>query len=183
MDSLYSRGQALFKIERGCMVSIGDVVVYGQEVCTVVGKEKKGPDQEDYYVFCPVDDETMTIYAPKKFAKARTRPIITPEGAEALIDRIPDIETVDVDDRSIEDVYKKLMKSGAPEDLVKVVKTAYLRSEAKHQKGLKKSEKDKTYFRAAEKLLYSELSVVLERTYDDTRDYLMSRVESLAEPA
>ncbi|OYX43770.1 hypothetical protein B7Y94_00960 [Candidatus Saccharibacteria bacterium 32-49-12] len=161
------------------MAKSGDIVVYRRDVCRVKDLIKKYRNDEDYYVLLPLNDETLTVYVSVENAAKLFRPVISREEAEELISKIPSIEPVEVGDRMIENVYRDLIHSNEHEDLVRVIKTAYLRSEEKLQKGLRRSEKDKTYFRMAEKILYSELSVCLEKTYNETEEYVVSQVRLL----
>ena len=161
------------------MAKSGDIVVYRRDVCRVKDLIKKYRNDEDYYVLLPLNDETLTVYVSVENAAKLFRPVISREEAEELISKIPNIEPVEVGDRMIENVYRDLIHSNEHEDLVRVIKTAYLRSEEKLQKGLRRSEKDKTYFRMAEKILYSELSVCLEKTYNETEEYVVSQVRLL----
>ena len=158
------------------MAKAGDIVVYRRDVCKVKGLAKKYRNDEDYYILSPLDDDTLTVYTTIANAKKLFRPVISRKEAKELIERIPSIEPVEVGDRMIETVYKELIHSDEHEDLVRIIKTAYLRSEAKLKKGLRRSEKDKMYFRMAEKMLYSELAASLEKTYDETEEYVVTQV-------
>lgn len=162
------------------MVSIGDIIMHRRDVCRVKGVAEKYRDDEDYYVLAPLDDDTLTVYVLKVNAEKLFRPVMSRDEAEQLIARIPEIEPVDIGDRMIESVYKELIGSDAHEDLVRIIKTAYVRSEAKLSKGLRRTEKDKMYFRMAEKILYSELAASLEKTYEETEEYIVDQVRVLS---
>lgn len=158
------------------MAKAGDIIVYRRDVCKVKGLAENYRNDEDYYILVPLNDDTLTVYTSVKSAKKLFRPVISRDEAEELIERIPDIQPVEIDGRMAEAVYKELIHSDEHEDLVRIIKTAYLRSEEKLQKGLKRNEKDKMYFRMAEKMLYSELAASLEKTYDETEEYVVNRV-------
>jgi CarD family transcriptional regulator len=79
----------------------------------------------------------------------------------------------------IELEYKNLLSTGSKEDIIKVIKTAYLRNKERLQKKKKLSEKDTNYLEKAEKLLYNELSVVLNLSIDATREYIIDKVEAI----
>ncbi len=161
------------------MSKAGDIIVYRRDVCKVKGLAEKYRNDEDYYILSPLNDDTLTVYTSVKSAKKLFRPVISRLEAEELIARIPDIEPVDIEGRMIEAVYKELIHSDEHEDLVRIIKTAYIRGEAKLRKGLRRGEKDKMYFRMAEKMLYNELAASLEKTYDETEEYVVSRVRLL----
>lgn len=76
----------------------------------------------------------------------------------------------------MENIYKTLMSSGTHKDLIKIIKTTYLRNEKRLNDNKKISEIDDSYFRTAEKFLYNEFSIVLNKTYDETKDYVINEV-------
>lgn len=160
------------------MATIGDIVVYRRDVCKVKGLAEKYRDDEDYYILTPLDDETLTVYISVEKSKELFRPVMSRDEAEALIEKIPSIEPVEVGDRMIESVYRELIHTDEHEDLVRIIKTCYLRNAAKLSKGQRRSEKDKMYFRMAEKMLYRELAASLDKTYDETADYILGQFES-----
>ena len=86
------------------------------------------------------------------------------------------LEVIEENDRMMENTYKTLMHSGTHEDLIKIIKTTYLRNEKRLNDNKKISEIDDSYFRTAEKFLYNEFSIVLNKTYDETKDYVINEV-------
>lgn len=162
------------------MLKVGQTIMYRRDVCTVKQRLKNFREDQDYYKLAPHYDQSLLINAPVDSVNQSFRKLLTRTEIDSLISNIPDIQCVDVEDRTLEAVYKDLYHSEKHEDLVKIIKTAYMRGEKKLQKGLKRSERDKEYFRKAEKALYSELAVVLGKTVDDTREYVVGRVAALA---
>lgn len=154
--------------------------MYRRDVCTVKAIVKNYRDDHDYYKLAPFYDESLMIHAPMDGVDNSCRHLLSKPEIEKLISLIPTIECIDTDDRTLESIYKELYHSEKHEDLVRIIKTAYMRGEKKIEKGQKRSERDKEYFRKAEKALYSELAVVLEKSIDDTREYMVDRVAALA---
>jgi len=72
--------------------------------------------------------------------------------------------------------YKNLLSSGSHEDLVKIIKTTYLRNKERIDNKKKISDKDNRYFQLAEKYLYNEFSIVLGLTIEDTKEYVIDKV-------
>ena len=52
-----------------------------------------------------------------------------------------------------------MLYKGDIEDLIKIIKTAYIRNDNRLKNNKKISDKDKTYFEKAEEYLYNELSI------------------------
>ena len=97
--------------------------------------------------------------------------------ANDLINKIPEIEPLtNINDKLLERTYKDLLYNGNHEDLIKIIKTAYLRNDTRLKNNKKLSEKDNIYFKQAEKYLYNEISVSLKISFEDTKNYIINRV-------
>lgn len=163
------------------MYKVGDIVVHKRDICKITGIIKKFRLDEDYYTLTPIDDSSLVIHTPIMDKRGLIRSIISKEAAETLINEIPDIETIQFDDdRALEGKYNTLIDSGKHRDLIQIIKTTYIRREEKENCGKKVSEKDKNFFRLAEKMFYTELSVALNKTYDETKEYIVSQVAKIA---
>lgn len=93
---------------------------------------------------------------------------------------MPTVDTINVDSKLAESEYKKLLDSDSYLDLIKIIKTTYLRNKERVDNKKKVSDKDKHYFEKAERYLYSEFSIVLGKTFDETREYVISKVEEIS---
>ena len=54
-----------------------------------------------------------------------------------------------------------------------------MRNDDRKNKNKKVSEKDNDYFNKAEKYLYNELSIALSMSFDETKDYIIKKVQEL----
>lgn len=156
------------------MFQEGQFVVYKRDVCKI--REKKNINNIFYYVLNPIDDNSLTITVPHS---KLIRTIISKEESDKLISSISNIDIVKIHDKLIENEYKNLLNSGNLEDLVKIIKTTYLRNKARLDNHKKIGEKDDNYFKKAERLLYNEISISLGLSYDETKNYITKRVEDL----
>lgn len=161
------------------MFNVNDFLVYKKEVCRV--KEIKGNslDKSSYYVLIPVTDESLKIEVPTANRLGHLRNLISIEEIDNIIKKIPSIKIIEENDRLIENEYKELLKSGTFEDLITIIKTTYLRNKAREDTKRKLSDKDNTYFNLAEKYLYTEFSIVLNKSYEDTKKYVEDEVRKL----
>lgn len=159
------------------MFDIGEYVVYKRNVCNI--KDIKEVKDKKYYVLEPIDDKSLTISVLLENASKVLRNIISKEESEKLIESIPNIESIKINDKLIENEYKNLLNTGRLEDLIKIIKTTYLRNYDRISNRKKISEKDDNYFNKAENLLYNELSISLGKSYEDTKKYVIDKVESL----
>lgn len=152
------------------MFEIGEVVSYNQYICKI--KSIKKNHNNEYYVMNPVDDETLVIEIPIENKISSIKKIMTYDEAMELIKKLNSIEVISVSDKYIEQQYKDLLKTRDKENIVKVIKTAYLRNKKREEENKKISEKDKSYLEKAEKLLYNEISFSLKKSYDDTKQFI-----------
>ncbi len=163
------------------MYKINDYLVYGKDVCKVCEIEEKKFNNEDYYLLRPIKDPTLKIEIPITNKNNKIRDLISKEELENLLNEIPKIETIKTNEKFLESEYKQLLSTGSHKDLIKIIKTTYLRNQKRLENNKKKTEKDTTYFELAEQYLYNEFSIVLGYDYDQTKDYIRKRVSDLVE--
>ena len=146
-----------------------DYIVYRKETCKIIEKE------DGYYRLVPVNDTSIKYIVPvdSNFLKK----VITKEEIDRLLLEIPEINTIDLGEKQIEQEYKDLMKSGTHEDLVKIIKTSYLRNQIRILNNKRISEIDDEYFRRAEKYLYEEIGIVLNLSFENTKKYIINKLK------
>lgn len=146
-----------------------DYIVYRKETCKIIEKE------DGYYRLVPVNDTSIKYKVPvdSNFLKK----VITKEEIDRLLLEIPEINTIDLGEKQIEQEYKELMKSGTHEDLVKIIKTSYLRNQIRILNNKRISEIDDEYFRRAEKYLYEEIGIVLNLSFENTKEYITNKLK------
>lgn len=146
-----------------------DYIVYRKETCKIIEKE------DGYYRLVPVNDTSIKYKVPvnSNFLKK----VITKEEIDRLLLEIPEINTIDLGEKQIEQEYKELMKSGTHEDLVKIIKTSYLRNQIRILNNKRISEIDDEYFKRAEKYLYEEIGIVLNLSFENTKEYIINKLK------
>ena len=160
------------------MFEVGDSVIYKRDVCIIKEIRKDIINEMDYYVLSPIDDKSLTINVPIKNSLNLIRNAISNKEVENLIKKIPNIKTLDIYSKTLDNEYRELFYSGSLEDLITIIKTTYLRNNARISQNKKPSEKDNSLFIKAEKLLYNELSVSLGKTFDETKQYVIDRINN-----
>ena len=112
------------------MYKTNDYLVYKKDVCKVKDIKKNKLNGLDYYILVPIDDDSLIIDVPTDNRMGYIKDIITKEEAEKLINSIPQIEPLsNIEDKNIENRYKNLIYNGTREDLIRIIKTTYLRNE------------------------------------------------------
>lgn len=167
------------------MFEIGDYIIYGNNgVCEVikVGNLEMGSINKNklYYTLQPVYDKGSVIYTPVENGKVTMRKALSKEEADKLIDDIPGIEAAWEDDNKLREIlYKELMKKQDCRDLIKIIKTVYLRKEERLSQGKKITSVDEKYTHAAENCLYGELSISLNMPKEEIENFIVTRIEAL----
>ena len=168
------------------MFEIGELIIYGGNgVCRV---EKIGPIDTGmgtkgrmYYTLNPLKNKDSRIFTPVDNEKVIMRPTMTKEDALALIDQIQDVETLWIgDERRRETEYKEAVRKCDCREYVKIIKTIYLRKEARLADGKKVTAVDERYYAIAEENLYGELAVALGMDKAETKTFVEKRVKELA---
>lgn len=159
------------------MYKIDDYVVYKREVCKVKEIKEKYFKGIDYYSLVPVSDESLKIDVPVN--SNLLRDLITKAEIDELILKIPDIQVIKSDSRLIENEYKVLLASEKYEDLIRIIKTTYLRNKNRLDHHKRTGDKDNYYFLKAEGYLFGEFAVVLNKSLDETKEYVIRKVQEL----
>lgn len=159
------------------MFNIGDYVVYKRNICTVDEIKKNYLGGKDYYSLQPINDNTLKISIPVDNNVLR-EPISKSE-IEVLFNNIPSIEPIVSNERFIENEYRELLKTNKHEDLIRIIKTTYLRNKEREDNNKKISAKDNDFFDLAEKYLYSEMAITLGLSFDETKKYVVDRVNAI----
>lgn len=156
------------------MFNIGDYVVYYKDVYKIIDIKEKYINNIDYYILTKVNDESLKLSIPTN--NKYIRKLLNKEKVMDIINNILNIDIIDYDDKMIENEYKRLLSNGTHEDLIKIIKTTYLRNKERIDNKKKISDKDKNYFDLAEKYLYTEFSIVLNMSFNETKEYIINKV-------
>lgn len=141
------------------------------------------PADRQYYVMRSLHDPTGMIYVPVGNENVFLRPLLTKEQAEALLDAIPTIPTIEEPNaKLLRGKYTEAMRTHAPEEWIKVIKTVYKRMQAlaavSHSQRI--SDTERSFAEDAKRYLYAELSLALDVPAKEMEGYIRSHVEKLA---
>ena len=164
------------------MFDKGQYIIYGiRGVCEVMDittiDRPGGPQGKLYYVLRPYYHQDSKIVTPVDSDKTVIRPLLTREEALELIDRIQDVQEMEVtEDKQREERYKEALKTCDCRVWVSMIKALYLRRKDRIEQGKKMTDLDERYFKTAEENLYSELALSLGMSRDEMVDYIKGRV-------
>lgn len=142
-------------------------IIYERDVCIIEKVRKKYIKGIDYFILRPLNDKTLKISVP--VTSKMLRNVISFDEANELINNMKNIDVLK-DEKQMENEYKRLLDTRALNDLVKIIKTTYLRNKERIDNKRKISEKDDNYFNKAEDYLYTELSVALNMKKSEVKN-------------
>lgn len=162
------------------MYSIGELIIYGNEgVCRVenvgVSENPSASKDRQYYTLIPLyrNGKVITPVDGSVFS----RPVITKLEAERIIDSIPTVEAEIYNDRNLKnltDHYKESMQTYDCTDIVRTIKAIRLKRRHAIEHGKKLGTIDERFLKRAEDMLYGELSVAMEQTWDEVKDAVVA---------
>lgn len=153
------------------------VVIYGLHgVCRIADvtiKDFSG-QEETYYILKPIFDDRSTFFVPVKNSSAqKLRPLLSIEEVNALIEGISCQDVIGIEDeKHRKDAYKKIIESGDRGEMMRLIKTLYMRKEEQQKAGKKQHIIDEHFMKEAESILYDEFAYVLQIEKDDIVPYI-----------
>lgn len=164
------------------MYDINDTVLYGAngicKISDICEKDFSGTVKK-YYLLRPLANEGMTIFVPveNKTLTQRMRRILSTEEIYDLIGMITDepVEWI-VDDTERKEHYRAILSSGDRRELLKMIRELYLHKQEQQSKGRKNHISDEQFLKEAEKLLYSEFSLVLNIKPNEVPSFIAKRI-------
>ena len=153
-------------------------------VCEVmqIGKVDLGriKNERIYYTLVPLYDAKSKLYIPTDSEGLGLRPVMTKECAMELINRLSEIEPLQVqNDKEREKIFKELLKTGDCENISRIIKTLYLRKQERLIQGKKAVSLDEKYLFIAREHLYGELAVSLGIEKDGVEEYITKCIEKV----
>jgi CarD family transcriptional regulator len=161
----------------------GDQIVYGVHgVCRIVDIETKRIDRTkiSYYALEPIDQPGARYYVPteKPAAVAKMRPLLDEaELMKLLSTSAPNQKLWIPDENQRKQQYRELVGSGEREILVSLILLLHNHRKQQEELGKKFHLCDETILRDCEKLLTSEISVVLSLPAPQALRFLREKLE------
>ena len=164
------------------MYQVGDKVVYGiHGVCMVVDQEERTVDRKrvTYLALEPVGQGGSRYLVPthNTAAMAKLRHMLSKEELEALL-QSDEIRTDGwiKDENQRKPTYRELISSGDRAKLMQMVRTLYRHKASQAAAGRKCHLCDENFLRDAEKLLISEVSIVMDVEPDQAKTYIRGKL-------
>lgn len=167
------------------MFEVGEYIIYGNHgVCKIedIGNpDMPGFDEnKNYYKLQPISLKSSTLYTPVDNNKVVMRRIITDEEARQLLEQIQDTPLLWIEnDKQREEVYKETLKKHNCTDLIKIIKTLYVRKQERISQGKKMTFIDEKYLSISKDCLYGELSIAMDMSRDEIESLVVKYLEKL----
>ncbi|MCR4961913.1 MAG: CarD family transcriptional regulator [Lachnospiraceae bacterium] len=164
------------------MFAINEFVIHTTggicQVKNIAPLDMPGADKSrKYYFLAPIKTNGSKVFVPVD-NDGTIRKVLTGDEAWELIDEIPEIEEMRVDnEKQRENLYKEAIRSCDCRELVSVIKNLYSRREKRLSEGKKTTATDDKYFKIAEDNLFSELAFAIGRNKDEILDIISGRME------
>lgn len=165
------------------MYQVGDKVVYGTHgVCIIADQEERLVDRKHvtYLVLEPIGQGSSRYLVPthNEVAMGKLKKMLTKEQLETLIQsEMVQKDGWIKDENQRKQLYRELISSGNREKLMQMIKTLYHHKTAQAAAGKKCHICDENFLRDAEKLLISEVSVVMDMEPDLARQYIRRKLK------
>ena len=173
------------------MFDVGEKVVYQHRVCAVTGIRENYIDGNDYYELKALYEKSLRLFLPvEKAVPPDLRPVMTEHEALNLIDSIKDVDDITPEelesntvsapfDRKRESEYSRRLHIFSPDQLIRIMRFSYERSQARSARGRSATETDKRYLQLAQNLLCDELAVSLDLDREEAPQFLLRRIEKV----
>lgn len=164
------------------MYQAGEWVVYGiHGICRVVGTEKQLVNRKrtQYLVLEPLSQSESRFYLPMEnpVAMAKLNAVLSRDALCELLasDQIRQDVWIDEENQR-KQCYRELITSGDRIALLRMIRSLYSYKEAQLASGRKFHQSDDNFLRDAEKLMASEIALVMQMSTENARTYLREQL-------
>ncbi len=164
------------------MYNVGDVVMYGTfGICKIDSIEKRDltGKEHEYYILRHTASDKDTFYVPteNEAAVSRMRPVCSKAEVDALISHMNSEDLIWIDNEAKrKEEYSRIIKDGDKKELIRLVKTLYLRRKEVVRNGKKLHASDENYLSLAENMLFEEFAYALGIERDEVVGYIEKHI-------
>lgn len=164
------------------MYKVGDYVIYsGNGICRIEDRmhlDMEGIDENQwFFLVVPVEEQATRLYIPVEKIENKTRRVMNESEAWKLMDGVVQIDELEIpNDRMREQIYKQAVLSNDPIQLIRVIKTIFVRKKQREAEGKKNTVIDERYFKLAENNLYDELAFAIGRDKEEIPALIEERI-------
>ena len=163
------------------MFEVDDYIMYGMtgvcKVLDITNEKFINSDKREYYVLSPIYSDNTIIKIPVDNNKVPMRKVISKGDVTSLINNIPNMETLWIEDeKKRNEKFKIMLKSGQCEKLIKLIRSIDSNKEYVKSIGKKSYQADNHIMKEAERLLNEEFAIILDISPDEITSYISSKI-------
>lgn len=164
------------------MFNVDDYIMYGTTgVCKVVDITNEkfiNGEKRKYYVLNPIYNNDTIIKIPLDNNKIPMRKVISKGDMTSLINDIPNMEILWIDDEKKRMVqFERMLKSGKCEELIKLIKNIKFSKKYARSIGKKLYESDSNIMKEGQRLLTEEFAIILNIYPNEVNSYILSQIQ------
>ena len=138
-------------------------------------------NNQDYYTLENKEDTSLKISIPVSQETQLLRHLATFDEISNTLDHINDIPTLDINERNLEEQYKLLLQGTTIENLIKIIKTAYIRNKIRENNHKHLSDTDTSYQELAEQFLFNEIAYAMNISYDAAKELVFNKLVNIVD--
>ncbi|MBP5378694.1 MAG: transcriptional regulator [Ruminococcus sp.] len=164
------------------MYNVGDIVMYGTfGICKVTAIEKRDftGEEQEYYILKHTSSEKNTFYVPlsNESALSNMHYVCSKAEVDELISHMNSEELIWIDnDIKRKEEYSRIIKAANKHELIRLIKTLYLRRKELAESGKKLRSTDENYLSLAENMLFEEFAFALDIDMSEVVEYIEKHI-------
>ena len=172
----------LFFYEVILVYKVDDMVMYGSfGICKVTAIEKRDltGEEQEYYILKHINSEKNIFYVPTNndTALSKMHPICSKAEVDELISHMNSEGLIWIDnDIKRKEEYSRIIKDADKHEIIRLIKTLYLRRKQLAESGKKLRSTDENYLSLAENMLFEEFSYALDIDKSEVVEYIEKHI-------
>ena len=164
------------------MYNVGDMVMYGAfGICKVTAIEKRDltGEEQEYYILKHINSEKNIFYVPTNndTALSKMHPICSKAEVDELISHMNSEGLIWIDnDIKRKEEYSRIIKDADKHEIIRLIKTLYLRRKELAESGKKLRSTDENYLSLAENMLFEEFAYALDIDKSEVVEYIEKHI-------
>jgi len=164
------------------MYRSGDMVMYGTfGICKVTAIEKRDftGEEQEYYILKHINSDKNIFYVPtnNKAALSKMHPICSKAEVDELISHMNSEGLIWIDnDIKRKEEYSRIIKDADKHEIIRLIKTLYLRRKELAESGKKLRSADENYLSLAENMLFEEFAYALDIDRSEVVEYIETHI-------
>ena len=164
------------------MYKVNDMVMYGSfGICKVTAIEKRDltGEEQEYYILKHINSEKNIFYVPTNndTALSKMHPICSKAEVDELISHMNSEGLIWIDnDIKRKEEYSRIIKDADKREIIRLIKTLYLRRKELAESGKKLRSTDENYLSLAENMLFEEFAYALDIDKSEVVEYIEKHI-------